>query len=40
MISREQLHQTLIELGIDHLVWLPDSALGQWEAARAGARRL
>jgi sulfopyruvate decarboxylase TPP-binding subunit len=40
MISGEQLHQTLVDLGIDHVIWLPDSALGAWETALAGSDRL
>ncbi|MFO0898118.1 MAG: thiamine pyrophosphate-binding protein [Pirellulales bacterium] len=40
MISGEQVHETLVDLGIDHVVWLPDSALGPWETALAGSRRL
>jgi sulfopyruvate decarboxylase TPP-binding subunit len=40
MISGEKVHQTLVELGVDHVVWLPDSALGAWEAALAGSDRL
>jgi sulfopyruvate decarboxylase TPP-binding subunit len=29
----EQVAETLIELGITHVVWLPDSAIGLWEQA-------
>ena len=32
-IPAEQVRQTLIELGITHVVWLPDSAIGPWEQA-------
>lgn len=32
-IPAEQVRQTLDELGITHVVWLPDSALGLWEQA-------
>jgi sulfopyruvate decarboxylase subunit alpha len=33
MFSGEQVASTLAELGITLVVWLPDSALGPWEAA-------
>jgi sulfopyruvate decarboxylase subunit alpha len=33
MFTGEQIADTLTELGITHAVWLPDSALGPWEAA-------
>jgi sulfopyruvate decarboxylase TPP-binding subunit len=33
MFSGEQVAATLAELGITHVVWLPDSALGPWEGA-------
>lgn len=33
MFSGEQVAKTLAELGITHVVWLPDSALGPWEEA-------
>lgn len=33
MFTGEQVAQTLAELGITHVVWLPDSALGPWEQA-------
>ncbi len=33
MFTGEQVAQTLSELGITHVVWLPDSALGPWEKA-------
>ena len=29
----EQVAETLIDLGITHVVWLPDSAMGLWEHA-------
>lgn len=31
--SAEQVADTLVGLGITHVVWLPDSALGLWERA-------
>jgi sulfopyruvate decarboxylase TPP-binding subunit len=40
MISGDLVHQTFVDLGIDHVVWLPDSALGPWEQALAGSNRL
>jgi sulfopyruvate decarboxylase TPP-binding subunit len=33
MFHGEQVAKTLAELGITHVVWLPDSALGPWEGA-------
>jgi phosphonopyruvate decarboxylase len=33
MFSGEQVAATFAELGITHVVWLPDSALGPWEEA-------
>ena len=40
MFSGEQIVSELAELGITHVVWLPDSTLGQWEPAleAAGSR--
>lgn len=32
-IPAEQVRATLVELGVTHVVWLPDSALGPWEQA-------
>jgi sulfopyruvate decarboxylase TPP-binding subunit len=40
MFSGEQIVAELTELGITHVVWLPDSALGQWEAALSAAKNL
>lgn len=33
MLSGPQVEHALCQLGITHVVWLPDSALGQWEEA-------
>jgi sulfopyruvate decarboxylase TPP-binding subunit len=33
MFSGEAVAATLAELGVTHVVWLPDSALGPWESA-------
>ena len=33
MFSGEQIVRELTAMGITHVVWLPDSALGQWEEA-------
>ncbi len=38
MFTGEQVAATLAELGITHVVWLPDSALGPWEAALESSR--
>jgi len=40
MLSGEQMAAELTGLGITHVVWLPDSTLGQWEAALASAPAL
>lgn len=33
MFTGEQVAQSFADLGITHVVWLPDSALGPWEHA-------
>ena len=33
MFSGSQVAQELVEMGVTHVVWLPDSTLGQWEEA-------
>lgn len=33
MISEADIVRILVELGVTHVVWLPDSALGGWEEA-------
>jgi sulfopyruvate decarboxylase TPP-binding subunit len=33
MFTGEEITALLIELGVTHVVWLPDSALGPWETA-------
>ncbi|HZZ72064.1 MAG TPA: thiamine pyrophosphate-binding protein [Pirellulales bacterium] len=40
MFSGPQVVDTLAELGITHVVWLPDSAIGPWEHALETAPRL
>ncbi len=37
MFSGPQIVDTLVRLGITHVVWLPDSTFGEWEEALAGA---
>jgi sulfopyruvate decarboxylase TPP-binding subunit len=37
MFSGEQIVTELLEMGISHVVWLPDSTLGQWEPALEAA---
>lgn len=32
MLSGEKVASELLDLGVTHVVWLPDSALGCWEA--------
>ena len=33
MFTPEEIISTLSELGITHVVWIPDSTLGQWDEA-------
>src|SRR5262249_26272773 len=40
MFSGLQMAAELTSLGITHVVWLPDSTLGQWEEALSTARGL
>jgi len=40
MFSGEQMAAELTSLGFTHVVWLPDSTLGQWEKALSSAPRL
>lgn len=40
MYSGPEIEQTLADLGITHVVWLPDSAVGPWEAALQHSPRL
>jgi sulfopyruvate decarboxylase TPP-binding subunit len=40
MFNGEQVAQTLEQLGVTHVVWLPDSALGPWEKALESSSRL
>lgn len=40
MFTGAQIIAELERMGITHVVWLPDSTLGQWETALASAERL
>ena len=40
MFSGDEVADALADLGITHVVWLPDSALGPWEEALASASAL
>ena len=40
MLTGPQISETLAELGVTHVVWLPDSVLGGWEAALSQSREL
>ncbi len=40
MFTGQQIAATLAELGVTHVVWLPDSALGPWEEALEASRAL
>ena len=33
MYSGEEMAKVLVDLGVSHVVWLPDSTLGPWEQA-------
>jgi len=37
MFTGEQIVAELLEMGITHVVWLPDSTLGPWESALQNA---
>lgn len=40
MFLGPEIVTALVRLGVSHVVWLPDSVLGGWEAALAGADSL
>lgn len=40
MFTGPEIVKTLEELGITHVVWVPDSAIGPWEAALESSQRL
>ncbi len=40
MLTGEQFESLLGELGFTHVVWLPDSTTGTWEAALDGSPRV
>ena len=40
MFTGPQIVELLSELGITHVVWVPDSTLGQWEEALAAAAKI
>jgi len=40
ILDGSQITAALIELGVTHVVWLPDSALGPWETAIESAPQL
>src|SRR5581483_2304220 len=40
MLSGTEIASTLAELGVTHVVWLPDSTLGTWESALAESQKL
>ena len=39
MFAPEEFVSTLTELGITHVVWIPDTTLGQWDEASAPHRK-
>ena len=40
MFTGEEIERLFCELGITHVVWVPDSTLGQWEEALAASQAL
>jgi sulfopyruvate decarboxylase TPP-binding subunit len=40
MFTGAEIVAEFVSLGITHVVWLPDSTLGQWEASLTSAARL
>ena len=40
MFTGDEIVSTLAELGITHVVWVPDSAIGPWEEALERSKRL
>lgn len=40
MFSADEMVGTLTELGVTHVVWLPDSEIGPWEKALEAADKL
>ena len=40
MFNGHEIESILVELGISHVVWLPDSVLGPWETALEESKRL
>ena len=40
MFTGTEIVATLSELGIDHVIWVPDSVIGPWEAALDAAKSL
>lgn len=40
MLSGTEIAATLADLGVTHVVWLPDSTLGTWESALASSEKL
>ena len=40
MFTGTQIESMLVELGVSHVVWLPDSALGPWEEALEQSERI
>jgi sulfopyruvate decarboxylase subunit alpha len=40
MFSGPEIEAVLADMGITHVVWVPDSTLGRWEAALEASRRM
>ena len=40
MFTGPEIETVFADLGITHVVWIPDTATGSWEAALAGSSRL
>ena len=40
MFTGPEIESVFAELGITHVVWIPDTSIGPWEASLAGSSRL
>ena len=40
MYTGEEMVDLLIELGVTHVVWIPDSTFGEWDDALSGSEEI
>ena len=40
MFTGDEIVETFTGLGLPHVVWIPDTTMGQWDAALQGAENL